>query len=122
MATILVVDDNTTIVRMLTYTLQKKGYAVVSAFHGIEALERLAETPCDLVIADLTMPEMDGLTLLRHLRADPRYRDLPVIMLTASGQDEDRVVARSAGVDDFLTKPTSSRELLERVSELLGEG
>lgn len=119
MANILVVDDDAINVRMMSYTLQKNGHTIFTAMHGRKALERLAETPIELVITDLTMPEMDGLTLLKHMRADERYRELPVIMLTASGQDEDRHTARSEGVDEFLTKPTSSRELAGTVSRLL---
>lgn len=120
MAKILVVDDNVTNLRMMSYTLQKKGHTIITALHGKKALERLAETPVELVITDLMMPEMDGLALLKQMRADEHYRHLPVIMLTASGQDEDRYVARAEGADEFLTKPTSSRELVETVSRLLG--
>lgn len=120
MARILVVDDNATNLRMMSYTLQKNGHTIIPAVHGKKALARLAETPIDLVVTDLMMPEMDGLALLRYMRADEHYRHLPVIMLTASGQDEDRYVARVEGADEFLTKPTSSRELVETVNRLLG--
>jgi CheY-like chemotaxis protein len=120
MAKILVVDDDAINLRMMSYTLQKNGHTIFTAMHGRKALECLGETPIDLVITDLTMPEMDGMTLLKQMRADERYRDLPVIMLTASGQDEDRHTARSEGADEFLTKPTSSRELAGTVSRLLG--
>lgn len=121
MTTILIVDDNVISQRMLSFTLEKGGYDVVTALHGAEALQRLATYECDLIIADLNMPVMDGLTLLRQLRADYRYGGLPFIMLTASGQDGDRQTARRAGVSDFLTKPTSSRELIETVDRLLVE-
>jgi len=119
MATILVVDDSPVILRLLGYTLQRNGHAVIMAGHGREALERLAETSVDLVIADLAMPEVDGLTLLRQLRADRRYHALPLVMLTASGQDQDRLVAQAAGANDFLTKPASSHELLDTVNRLV---
>jgi CheY-like chemotaxis protein len=119
MARILVVDDDTINLRTMSYTLHKHGHTIITATHGGKALECLAEIPIELVITDLMMPEMDGLTLLKHMRADERYRRLPVIMLTASGQDEDRQTARSEGADAFLTKPTSSRELVETVSRLL---
>ncbi len=120
MATILVVDDNSVNLRMMGYTLQKGGHTVITAVNGVQALERLAENPPDLVLTDLTMPEMDGLTLLKHIRSDQRFGHLPVIMLTASGQDEDRQTARAEGANEFLTKPTSSRELLDTVNRLLG--
>ncbi|MDP9316280.1 MAG: response regulator [Chloroflexota bacterium] len=119
MATLLVVDDNAVNLRMMGYTLQKNGHTIVTAMHGGEALERLAETPIDLVLTDLTMPEMDGMTLLKHIRTDERFQHLPVIMLTASGQDEDRHTARAAGASEFLTKPTSSRDLVDTVNRLL---
>ena len=119
MATILIVDDSPVSQRLLGYTLQRHGYDIITAGHGGEALERLAEAPVDLVISDLAMPEVDGLTLLRRIRADERYRDLPLVMLTASGQDQDRLVAQSAGASDFLTKPSSSRELIETVSRFV---
>jgi two-component system chemotaxis response regulator CheY len=121
MTTILIVDDNVISQRMLSFTLEKGGYDVVTALHGAEAIERLAARQCDLVIADLNMPVMDGITLLRHLRADRNHSTLPFIMLTASGQDGDRQTARRAGASDFLTKPTSSRELIETVDRLLVE-
>jgi two-component system, chemotaxis family, chemotaxis protein CheY len=120
MATILVVDDSPVSRRLLGYTLERGGYTVITADHGGQALERLGETPVDLVIADLAMPEVDGLTLLRQLRADRRYHDLPLVMLTASGQDQDRLTAQAAGANDFLTKPASSRELIETVSRWVG--
>lgn len=119
MAAILVVDDNSVNLRMMSYPLQKQGHAVVTALHGREALARLSETSFDLVITDLTMPEMDGIMLLKQIRAHVRFQHLPVIMLTASGQDEDRDMARAEGVNQFLTKPTSSRELVETVNRLL---
>lgn len=119
MAAILVVEDNLIVQRVLGHTLRQRQHVVTTADHGVHALERLAASPFDLVIADLMMPEMDGLTLVRHLRADDRYRQLPVIMLTASGDDADRIAARAEGVDDFLTKPTSSGDLLAAVDRAL---
>ena len=120
MATILVVDDDTIGQRVLGYTLQQNGHEVVPALNGRIALELLEEQSFDLVITDLAMPEMDGPTLLQHIRSDVRYRHIPVIMLTASGHDQDRISARAAGVSHFLTKPASSRELMESVNRILG--
>ncbi len=120
MATVLIVEDYAVTRRMLSYTLEKEGHTVVGAAHGKEALERLAETPVDIVIMDIAMPEMDGLTLLKILRASERFKTLPIVMLTASGQDEDRIMARDEGANDFLSKPTSSRELVDAVNRLIG--
>lgn len=120
MATILLVEDNPVIQRMYSYMLRKKGFTVVLAENGRLALQRMDETDFDLVIADLAMPEMDGLELIEHMRTNERYQNLPVMMLTASGQDDDRRKAEAAGVNDFLTKPSSSHEFISAVRRLLG--
>ena len=119
MATILVVDDNSITQRMVGYILQQQGHHVVAAEHGHAALTLLDEQTCDLVIADLTMPIMDGLTLLHHLRADERYHALPVVMLTASVLDQDRRRAQEGGASAFLTKPATSCMLHTTLSQLL---
>jgi two-component system chemotaxis response regulator CheY len=119
MTTILVVEDYLVAQRMYTHMLRKKGYNVVVADNGVMALQRLSEEPVDLVVADLAMPEMDGVDLLRRIRADEQYRHLPVIMLTASGQEQDRLRAEAEGASDFLTKPTSSHEFLETINRCL---
>ncbi len=121
MATILVVDDNAVIRRMISVMLRRAGHLPIPAESVAEALLRLAEMPVDLVLLDLAMPEVDGLTLLRQLRADPRHQRLPIIMLTASAQDQDRVDARAAGANDFLNKPASSTELIETVERWLSK-
>lgn len=120
MATILIVDDNSTSRRMLSYTLQKQGHAALLAENGRIALEQLALHTVQLILSDIAMPEMDGLMLLRAVRADPRWARLPVIMITASGQDQDRVTMQTEGATGFLTKPIGSRELLEAVTQALG--
>ncbi len=119
MATILIVEDHAVTQRTITYTLKKGNYQTVVAANGKEALARLAEQAVDLILCDIAMPEMDGLDFLRNMRADKRFARLPVIMLTASGQDEDRITARTLGANDFLSKPTSTRELLETVARWL---
>ena len=119
MATILVVDDSAVSRRLLGYTLQQDGHVVVSAGDGNAALNMLTNTAVDLVIADLAMPGMDGLTLLRSIRADRRLESVRLVMMTASGQDQDRLDAQIAGANDFLTKPTSSRDLLATIHRLL---
>lgn len=119
MAKILVVDDYAVTQRMLTYQLFKQGHQVMTASNGHEALESLRETDVDLMIVDLTMPGMDGLMVLRQLRATNRYSTLPIIMLTASGKEQDRRQAISAGVNAFLTKPTNTWQLADTVDNLL---
>jgi CheY-like chemotaxis protein len=119
MATILIVEDYPVTQRVLSLTLRNNGHDTLVAANGIEALEVLDGTPVDLALVDIAMPEMDGIELLRHLRDDSRYQGLPVIMLTASGQDDDRTVALSAGANGFLTKPASSRELIDAVTQFI---
>src|SRR6476620_10388387 len=119
MQTILVVDDSSVSRRIISYTLQQHEYNVITATNGREALNLLRNTSVDLVIADLAKPLMDGLTLLRRMRADDQLCAVLVIMLTASGQEHDRIEAIAAGVHTFLTKPTSSRELVAIVNNVL---
>ena len=116
MASILVVDDNPVIQLMLSLMLKRNDQTVHTAASGEEALELLARTGIDLVILDVNMPDIDGLTLLKQLRDDERYQNLPIIMLTASGREQVRLVAAQKGANGFLTKPTSSRELLDMVA------
>ena len=120
MAKILIVEDYPVTQRVLSLTLKNSGHEVQIANHGIEALQQLDAGSVDLALVDIAMPEMDGLELLRHLRNDARYQELPVIMLTASGQDEDRAIALTIGADGFLSKPTSSRELLDTINRFVG--
>jgi CheY-like chemotaxis protein len=119
MQTILIVEDSTVNQRVLSFTLQRNGYEVLTAFNGIEALKCLDDHIINLVISDVAMPGMDGMELLRHIRADLRFHSLPVIMLTASGQDLDRVLAKEEGADAFLTKPISSNQILDVVTTVL---
>ncbi len=119
MKQILVVDDNSSVQRVLNYTLSRSGYQVIVFGDGARALEYMRQNSVDLAIIDLAMPGMDGLTLLKILRADEKLHALPVVMLTASGMDQDRITARQEGVNAFLTKPASSRELVETVGSLL---
>lgn len=120
MATILATDDDPIIQRILGHTLKKEGHTVILASHGFEALELLAENPVDLLIIDLLMPQMDGLTLLNRIRTHDTYRNLPVIMLTAKGMDSSQLMSNPDKIDALLNKPTSSRELVETVNRLLG--
>lgn len=119
MATILIVDDNSTIQRVLSHTLRREGHEILLADNGLVALDILKDRTVQLAIVDIAMPEMDGITLLNHLRSNPSFQTLPVIMLTASGQDEDREVAKAKGANDFLTKPTGSQELIAAVQRHL---
>lgn len=120
MATILATDDDLITQRVLSHTLKKQGHTVILASHGFETLDLLAENTVDLLIIDLLMPQMDGLTLLNRIRSHATYRHLPVIMLTAQGIDPAQLVNNPDKIDAFLNKPTSSRELVDTVNRLLG--
>ncbi len=119
MASILVVDDSAVIRHILGYTLKREGYDVTAVSSGQEALAHLANTVVDLAIVDLDMPEMNGIALLQAIRAEEQLAPVQLIMLTASGQDQDRLKAEAAGVNSFLTKPASSRDLLDAVGQVL---
>ena len=115
MPRILIVDDEPINQRMLSYSLRKAGYTVSVAVNGQAALDMIQTSEVDLVILDISMPVMDGISLLRLIRKDPVSEKLPVIILTASGDEEEIAVAEQIGVSGFLTKPSSSRLMLETV-------
>jgi adenylate cyclase len=117
-ATILAVDDQPQNLRLLDAILSPRGYRVRSAASGEEALELLSDSGTDLVLLDILMPGMDGYEVCRRIRADPRTAFLPIVMLTASGEQE-KVSAIEAGADDFVAKPLNQGELLARVASLV---
>lgn len=119
MGVILVVDDEPVTQLMLGMMLQRSDYTVITAIDGQDAMAHLAKHKIDLVIADVNMPKMDGLTMLQNLRADERFESLPIIMFTAMGQGRIRQEARQKGATDFLTKPASSSELTGTVAQYL---
>lgn len=115
MALILVVDDEEHILKLLSFTLEREGYEVLTTGDGLTAL-KLAETKHpDLIILDVMLPEMDGLRFCQALRASERSRDIPVIMLSARGAEKDKVSGLETGADDYVTKPFGVRELVARV-------
>lgn len=119
MSKILVVDDDSNNQRMLSYSLRKAGYEVLLASDGQAGLDILNHEAIHLAIIDLSMPIMDGLSMLRFVRANNSYSQLPVIILTASGDENELYMADTLGVVAFLTKPTSSRILLKTVANIL---
>jgi DNA-binding NarL/FixJ family response regulator len=118
-ARILIVDDEPLNVDYLEQELESRGFATETAADGLEALERVAATPPDLVLLDVMMPGMDGISALRILKGDPETRLIPVVLMTALNAVEDRVRGIEAGADDFLSKPVDERELLARIRTAL---
>ncbi len=116
--TILTVDDERSIVRLVQVNLERQGYNVVTAFDGREALERIAEHQPDMVICDVMMPYMDGIAVLDHLRKNEATRYLPVIMLTAKAMDNDVFVGYQRGATCYLTKPFNPLELISFVKRI----
>ena len=115
--TVLLVDDEESVQKVLTYPLEREGYRVVQARDGEEALRRYRESPVDLVVLDLMLPRLDGLAVCRRLREERSA--VPIIMLTARGDEGDKVLGLELGADDYITKPFSIREFMSRVRALL---
>ncbi len=118
-ATVLVVEDEPAIQVLVAACLQNAGHQVVRADTAEEAMNRVKEVLPDVVLLDRMMPGMSGLQLARRLRSDERTRDLPIIMLTARSEENDKIAGLEAGADDYLTKPFSPRELLARIKAVL---
>lgn len=117
---ILLVDDSPTVRRMMEWALRPGGYRLAQAVDGIHALEILKGQSVDLAIVDLNMPRMDGIELIRTIRADEKLKRLPVILLTTEGRDQDRDEGLKAGANLYLTKPSAPSLLLEKVEGFLG--
>jgi two-component system phosphate regulon response regulator PhoB len=117
--TILVVDDEEDILQLLDFNLRQAGFDVLTASDGEEALEVANRELPDLIVLDLMLPGIDGNDVCRQLRQQPETRTIPIIMLTAKGEEIDRVVGFELGADDYVTKPFSPRELILRIKAIL---
>ncbi len=116
---ILVVDDEEDILELLDYNLSREGFAVVRAASGEQALKSAREAPPDLVLLDLMLPGIHGLDLCKRFRADERLASVPIIIVSAKGEESDVVAGLELGADDYVTKPFSVRMLLARVRAVL---
>ncbi|MFA0782899.1 response regulator [Fervidibacter sacchari] len=118
---ILVVDDEVAIVRVLRDRLEMEGFEVLTAYDGAQGVEIARKEQPDLIIMDITMPNMDGLTAARLLREQPETAHIPIIMLTARGQESDERAGYQAGAALYFTKPFSTRQLVREIRRILGE-
>ncbi len=119
MKTILVIDDEKDIVELVSYNLKKEGFAVDAAYDGETALKKIRSAPYELIVLDLMLPGVQGLELCRIIRNDPAIADTPIVMLTAKGEEVDKVLGLEIGADDYMIKPFSPRELVARVKAIL---
>ena len=119
MTTVLLVDDERDLLSVLDFNLRAAGFETLLATRGEEALLALKRRVPDLVLLDLMLPDLPGTEVCRRIKADPRTRHVPVVMLTAKGEEVDRVVGFELGADDYVTKPFSVRELTLRLKAIL---
>jgi DNA-binding response OmpR family regulator len=116
---ILIVDDETVLQMGVAIRLKASGFEVLTASDGLAGLEMARKEEPDLILLDLMLPKMDGYKVCRMLKFDPRYKNIPIIMLTARAQDVDKNMGSEAGVNAYMTKPFDHRELLDKINELL---
>ncbi|MEC8280638.1 MAG: phosphate regulon transcriptional regulator PhoB [Pseudomonadota bacterium] len=116
---VLIVEDEAALVTMLRYNLESEGYRVSEAVDGEEAILLVIEEPPDLILLDWMLPSLSGIEVCRRIRRNESARDVPIIMLTARGEDSDRVRGLDSGADDYITKPFSPRELMARARAVL---
>ena len=119
---IVVIEDEPDIVEVVSYNLKREGFNVLSVERGDEGLNLVRNQSPNLVILDLMLPGMDGLSICQQMKSDPLVRDIPVIIISAKGEESDVVIGLELGADDYLTKPFSPRELLARVKAVLRRG
>lgn len=116
---LMLIEDDADLAKSIGLALGRDGYLIDHAISGLEGLSRVVENPPDLVLLDLNLPDMDGLSICREIRANSAVQDLPIIMLTARAQEHDRVLGLDLGADDYVVKPFSVRELKSRIQALM---
>ena len=116
---ILVVDDDKAILEMVKFALESEGFEVATATDGDEALNKVSKEKPDLIILDVMMPGIDGFEVCRHLKFDPQYQNVPVIILTAKTEDIDKMTGLEIGADEYITKPFDTKQLIKSVEETL---
>ena len=120
MAKILAVDDSASMRQMVSFTLKGAGHDVVEAVDGVDALQKAKNNPVDLVLTDVNMPNMDGVTLIRELRSMPDYKFTPMLTLTTESGSEKKSEGKQAGATGWIVKPFSPDQLLATINKVLG--
>jgi two-component system, chemotaxis family, chemotaxis protein CheY len=118
--TVLAVDDSASIRQMVSFTLKSAGYEVIEAVDGVDGLDKAKAGACNLVLTDQNMPRMDGLSLIKSLRALPAYKTTPILMLTTESSDAMKSQGRAAGATGWLVKPFDPQKLIEVVRKVIG--
>ena len=116
---ILLIEDDRDIVELVRYNLEKEGFLITATGDGASGLAQIKKSPPDLLVLDLMLPKLSGLEICKDVRRDPALNRLPILMLTARGEEADRIVGLELGADDYVTKPFSPRELAARIKALL---
>lgn len=119
--TILIADDEADIVETLQFMLQVEGYKCKVAYDGEEALALAKEIVPDLIILDVMMPKINGYKVCRLLKFDAKYRDIPILMVTARSQEEDKIIGEETGANEYITKPFDIEAVVNKVKKYLGE-
>lgn len=119
---ILIIEDDKNISKLIKYNLEKEGFNCFTAFKAEEALENLKRFSIDLVILDIMLPDMDGFELCRLLKGEKNWKNIPIVILTAKGEEIDKIVGFQLGADDYVIKPFSPRELILRIKAILRRG
>ena len=116
---IFIIEDETSIIQLVQHNLEKEGFVVSSSTNGNDGLKELKKFEPNLLLLDWMLPDLSGIDVCKSLRRDKNYKNLPIIMLTAKGEEEDKVKGLESGVDDYITKPFGFNELMARVKALL---
>jgi len=116
---VLIVEDERDILEVMSYNLQREGYAVLTSRDGAKGLAMAGKETPDIILLDLMLPGLDGLEVCRRLKGDPQTRNIPIIMVTAKGEESDVVIGLGMGADDYVVKPFGPRELVARVKAML---
>ena len=116
---IFIIEDETSIIQLVQHNLEKEGFIIASSENGNEGLKQLKKFEPNLLLLDWMLPDLSGIEICKNIRKDNKFKTLPIIMLTAKGEEEDKIKGLESGADDYLTKPFSYKELLARIKAIL---